>query len=562
MLNCLTRTFVAACICFSASAEDLFVRPNGGSYGAEDGSDWDNAFNGFSDVVWGASAGQLGAGDTLWIAAGTYTQSVVIKGSGTSGNPITLKRATASDSAATSATGWSAGYDGQVTIDTGAANVIYPDASRDYITIDGQTEYGIKVNCAEGANSGGVFWGFACDYWEIKYIELDGPADTTSDYNYTSGVRGMDLTPGASSDNLLISHCKIHGFSTLIYVFQHSNVTIEYCVLKDARSSNVAYHTNVIYAQGETCDNLVVRYNDISNYNAEGVYHAGPAEGVRTGCQVYGNVFHDGGTTARAFEADLQKYDTGYVEVEFHNNTIVNMSYGIVGANANFNSSSFTNNIFYAVTLDYEATNLSHDYNLYDGTTSESNGVGSASDPFVNYAGGDYTIGASSSAKDLGADLGATYSTDLLGATRGSDGTWDIGAYEYSGTDTTPPAFSSASVATDGTTLTVVFGEATVVGSGGSGGMTISVDGGGAQTATYSSGSGTTSLVYTVPTVYSGETVTVSYTNPGDGLEDAAGNDVATISAESVTNSSTQTEAPAASGAGTLRAETVNIGAY
>ena len=168
-----------------------------------------------------------------------------------------------------------------------------------------------------------------------------------------------------------------------------------------------------------------------------------------------------------------------------------------------------------------------------------------------------------SPAIDAGTDLSAYFTTDIAGTARPQNSVYDIGAYELDGApDTTPPAFSSASVATDGTTLTVVFGEAAVVGSGGSGGMTISVDGGGAQTATYSSGSGTTSLVYTVPTVYSGETVTVSYTNPGDGLEDAAGNDVATISAESVTNSSTQTEAPAASGAGTLRAETVNIGAY
>jgi len=179
---------------------------------------------------------------------------------------------------------------------------------------------------------------------------------------------------------------------------------------------------------------------------------------------------------------------------------------------------------------------------------------------FTDGSNGDLSLASGAVVIDQGFDLSDAFTDDILGNTR--SGTWDIGAYEYSGTDTTPPAFSSASVANDGTTLTVVFGEATVVGSGGSGGMTISVDGGGAQTATYSSGSGTTSLVYTVPTVYSGETVTVSYTNPGDGLEDAAGNDVATISAESVTNSSTQTEAPAASGAGTLRAETVTIGAY
>lgn len=75
----MTRTIVLA-TCFLVtvfsvvSAEDLYVRPNGGNYGSEDGSDWSNAFDGFNDVQWGSGTGKVGAGDTLWIAGGTYTQ--------------------------------------------------------------------------------------------------------------------------------------------------------------------------------------------------------------------------------------------------------------------------------------------------------------------------------------------------------------------------------------------------------------------------------------------------------------------------------------------------------
>jgi hypothetical protein len=111
---------------------------------------------------------------------------------------------------------------------------------------------------------------------------------------------------------------------------------------------------------------------------------------------------------------------------------------------------------------------------------------------------------------------------------------------EDGGADTTAPTVSSASINSAGTSLTVTLSETCANGSGGSGGWTISVNGGSGQTATYSSGSSSSSFVFTVPTVYSGQTVTVSYTQPGNGVEDTSGNDLATVSGTSVTNNSTQ----------------------
>jgi hypothetical protein len=64
---------------------------------------------------------------------------------------------------------------------------------------------------------------------------------------------------------------------------------------------------------------------------------------------------------------------------------------------------------------------------------------------------------------------------------------------------------------------------------------------GGAATMTYSSGSGSSSLVYTLNrTVNVGETGTVAYTQPGSGVEDMSGNDLATIGSAAVTNNSSQ----------------------
>lgn len=78
------------CITTQAVAETLYVRPEGGSYGAEDGTSYANAFDGFEDMVWGAGAGQIGAGDTL-IVCGTFsTITLQAKRDGSAGSPITI----------------------------------------------------------------------------------------------------------------------------------------------------------------------------------------------------------------------------------------------------------------------------------------------------------------------------------------------------------------------------------------------------------------------------------------------------------------------------------------
>lgn len=110
--------------------------------------------------------------------------------------------------------------------------------------------------------------------------------------------------------------------------------------------------------------------------------------------------------------------------------------------------------------------------------------------------------------------------------------------------DTTAPTLSSATLAANGTSLTLGFNESVSVGAGGNGGFAITPSGGSA-TVSYASGSGTTALVYTVSRALSStETATIAYVQPGNGIEDAAGNDLASLSGYAVTNNSTQNAAP------------------
>src|SRR5574343_112365 len=119
-----------------------------------------------------------------------------------------------------------------------------------------------------------------------------------------------------------------------------------------------------------------------------------------------------------------------------------------------------------------------------------------------------------------------------------------IVAKKKSGADTTPPTLTSATIPTTGTSIALLFDKAVRVGSGGNAGWSIDMSGGTGEGMSYSSGSGSTTLTYSITgrTINSGETGTVSYTQPGNGIEGSvdAYPDVATIASASVTNNSTQ----------------------
>lgn len=105
--------------------------------------------------------------------------------------------------------------------------------------------------------------------------------------------------------------------------------------------------------------------------------------------------------------------------------------------------------------------------------------------------------------------------------------------------DSTAPLLSTATVQTDGIVLKLDFNETVKVGTGGSTGFTLSATGG-AVTATYSTGTNSTSLYYALSrSIAPGETVTISYTQPGNGIEDTFHNDLATFTGTPVVNSST-----------------------
>ena len=130
--------------------------------------------------------------------------------------------------------------------------------------------------------------------------------------------------------------------------------------------------------------------------------------------------------------------------------------------------------------------------------------------------------------------------------------------------DETAPTLAVANplvLSADGRTLTLTFNESVKFGAGGNGGVTITPSGG-AATVSYASEQYSTALVYTTSRVIlSTETLTTTYTQPTNGIEDNAGNDLVTFNTQATTNNSTQVpDVPVIAGAKKLWADDVTVG--
>lgn len=316
-----------------------------------------------------------------------------------------------------------------------------------------------------------------------------------------------------------------------------------------------AHCTGVIFLEGDYGD--VVIYSNLIGTKAQKFEGAVNVSSRSTGSTLVlnGNTFRGGGTSAPTGgnAVYINDQDGGeWTSIVAYNNIFYN--FYTVWAIPDDNATS-------AFDLNYNSYyNISNFSGRYTPPASDQTGssgtlaawktyLGGASDevnsittnPLFTNEASDLTLQSGSPAKDTGATLSSPYNVTVLGNTR--TGSFDMGAYEFGeSSGATTPAVSSATINSAGTSLTLNLSESCTTGGGGSGGVTLSASGG-AVTASYSSGSGSTAYVYTTSrTILIGETVTVSYTQPGSGIESTDDQtDLASFSGTSVTNNSTQT---------------------
>lgn len=405
-------------------AANRYVRA--GATGANNGTDWNNAFTAIPTT--------LARGDTYYIADGSYgnyTVNTVASGA----TFIWIKKATVADHG--TSTGWSDAYgDGQALFhcwqfEAGGAGV---DAG--YVDINGYSTH-VTNNCGFkwtglSIQEAAFEWHYGSGDWpemKFQYCEVDGPmkgADMASSagppWSYGFLMIPYNGSGYDSTSNTVISHCWIHGVSTPLNDCDGPRyITVEYCHIYDGRVTGED-HGNVFLANG---DFNTFRYNHCWNYHPEGIYFVNDT----TGWKIYGNVFFDGSTYSRGVELP---WDRTHQNMKIYNNTFVNLEMAAIRVMAAAITSGIEirNNLLVDVGISIESGG---------GGITLANNVTTNTSIFVNYASKNFRLvnplpGAAVSGSEFGFDPD--------GNSRGTDGTWDVGAYEYGGGPITNAAIS------------------------------------------------------------------------------------------------------------------------
>jgi hypothetical protein len=253
--------------------------------------------------------------------------------------------------------------------------------------------------------------------------------------------------------------------------------------------------------------------------------------------------------------------------IQVHHNTFMNIPslgkgvlYISMSSNTETDQAYAYNNLIYncgSALLDNSASSVPKGliYNDYNAYLASSGYVAQTHDQVDDTAdnplNSDYTINSTTDAAndahviDTGkTDLDVLYKDDAAGNER--DATPDIGAFEAGASaDTTPLTISSATINAAGDELTIAFPEIAFMNT--STGFTLNMSGGAAGLS-YSSGSGTNSLLYLITgrNIDTAETGTLDYVTVADGIEDASGNDLASTGESDIAVTNNSTYSPSA----------------
>jgi hypothetical protein len=400
-------------LCAPVFAANHYVRQ--GAAGNGSGSDWTNACTDFSGSCAVAS---LVRGDTYYVADGAYASRTFDRAASGS-QSITIKKATASDHGIE--TGWLSTYgDGQAafsaTIQFDTPYWVWDGSFRNESNWFDCTAYGFKVN-NNADNQMGAYL-HSVDNVTVKYTCLDAPSSAlpgTTIRRYALDMYDSSYTDaftGWTASRNLFRFGNVH-----IFMPQSDGMIVEYNAF-DSNSSNAQNHGEAISAYYGS-NNAVYRYNKFKD-----IIGTACIAFISNGVQIYGNLFYrfTGGDGIVGFDGQSHNNNS------FHHNTVIDSTPGGIAYGTGSGNTAY-NNLFIGNT----SANIvgTHNYNGYSGASAngEANAqTGLTTSLFTNYAADDFRL---ASATTAGTALGSPYTSDLLGNTRGADGTLDRGAYEF-----------------------------------------------------------------------------------------------------------------------------------
>ena len=373
---------------------------------------------------------------------------------------ITIKKATVADHG--TETGWLNTYgEGQAvfnsTLTFSTDDWVLDGSTRDEsnppLSWFNTTSYGFKITNNSNAAQVQLNFGAAIDNFTMRYVWIQG---RTGGFSGAERRYAIDCESGGTSTNLLFSKNLTTDSNQWYFLRNTNRTTIEYWA-GDRLTGDGNNHGDAINAYF-TAEDVTIRWGVVRNACTTGCTGIVPiADSLGTSTpplvKFYGNLLYDYGSTDGTMgflgNASNGGNCTNCVVV---NNTFVDggaqyaANWGLQFPDGSGNI--VRNNIWFEVNSQIPSFDLgSNDTNTHNafGPTSISTGtspqVSLPSSIFANFAGKNFKL---VSATSCGIALSAPYNTDMLGNTRGADGCWDRGAFEFGSgtgsTDTQAPA--------------------------------------------------------------------------------------------------------------------------
>jgi hypothetical protein len=440
---------------YASGASTYFVRE--GATGNNNGSDWTNAYK--------ALPTSLVRGATYYIADGSYgSPEFQDPVSGT--QTITIKKAIVNDHG--TSTGWQDAYgDGQAVFQ-------WIRIYTDYYVFDGQVrnadwrtgginQYGISAGHARLDNA----YDKHSNFLTFKNVEFHGDGrDTNEGDDVIYGVYG--------NTNITFQNCALHDSDRTIWCLRGSwkNLTVDHCYI--ARNSSFPSVNGEMISMTDS-DNFIFSSNAIEDIEGSAIW-AGVNGGTMSNWKIYGNTVvhtdaylnnigrktqkswdnkydenHTWGISGAIFIGNDSNYQAFGNNFQIYNNTFVN----VVGLWSGFviqaGAGNFAQNNMWYNCVRTSNSHVTQGWNWYyntqadwdDTPTKQINIDGKA---FVSIPNRDFHLIAPTQA---GTILGSPMNVDGDGVTRGADGTWDRGAYEYVSHSNHPPFANPQTVTTD-----------------------------------------------------------------------------------------------------------------
>ena len=417
----------------SCSNNARYVRPGGA--GAQDGSDWANAFNGLPSVL---------ERDTVyWLGAGNYGSYTFDDGaSGQMG--ITVRKATAQ--AHGSDTGWNAAY--------GSGQAVFGplrfEGSR--YTLDGGEPNGLRTVGQMGTKATVHVGG---SHIVLRHVEIDGGLQKSNGTQTAGGCNGGHV----EADHVVFDRCEVHNIADDGLGIYADHIKVLYSKIHNLHgcgtdsscsgpcfnghsdglelsgASDVELVGNMVYDVRSTAAIFMEDFGSggISNLVAYNNVFYTPATGITVYLQdLNGAKFHNniiwGRTQGNRFGGLAMGNDV--TNLEMYNNIILNINYSHMGASHNLSQHKLNYNLFGMINSG-EYTANSHDL-VGDPQFVGIPMSGNASD----HKGSDLTLDDFVPRADAAIDTGITPSGipayDIDGQERPQGSAWDRGPVEAS----------------------------------------------------------------------------------------------------------------------------------